>query len=226
MKSILITGGGCEEAIDGVRSVTNFSSGETSSTLASIFADAGWSVTLLSGRRAVTPSETDQISVIRFRGYDDLERILKKTLLLKKYNAIIHAAAVSDFSISKIETNGKEYNGGEAEKISSDKGITVFMKPTAKLLPHVKKWGGNLFTVGFKLTNNAWTNKREKAVKKLIQEGGVDLIVSNDLTEIDQQNHLFNIFNASGQIVAKGKNKIELGETLLKQIEDLEGEQL
>lgn len=93
------------------------------------------------------------------------------------------------------------------------------MKPNSKILPRLKDWGSDPFIVGFKLTNNALDKRRMIAVNELLKEKGVDLVVSNDLSEIDQDIHLFKILDKNGRILATGKNKTNMGESLLKQID-------
>ena len=53
--NILITGGGCREAIDNVRCVTNTSTGRTSSAIADYFFAQGANVTLLAAASAIKP---------------------------------------------------------------------------------------------------------------------------------------------------------------------------
>ena len=53
--NVLITGGGCREAIDNVRCVTNTSTGKTSAAIADFFIGQGASVTILAAASAVRP---------------------------------------------------------------------------------------------------------------------------------------------------------------------------
>ncbi len=70
---ILITSGGTEEPIDGVRYITNFSTGRTGAVIADYLAACGVETVLVHGRHAVLP-ETD-MERYSFTTFTDLDRI-------------------------------------------------------------------------------------------------------------------------------------------------------
>ena len=59
--NVLITGGGCEEPIDNVRSISNFSTGKTSTTLASYFVEKNCKVTCIMSYKAIRPKNCNLI---------------------------------------------------------------------------------------------------------------------------------------------------------------------
>ena len=63
------------------------------------------------------------------------------------------------------------------------------------MLDSLKSWSGNpaLQVVGFKLTDTEDPQQRIAAVKKQFAQSGVDAIVHNDLSEISQTTHSFNL---------------------------------
>ena len=73
--NILITGGGCEEAIDSVRSVCNFSTGKTACKIASTLLSTKPSIkiTAIMAEKAEKP---EGCTVRTFRSFSDLEHIL------------------------------------------------------------------------------------------------------------------------------------------------------
>ena len=103
---VLITSGGTREPIDGVRSITNFSSGTTGAALADAFADAGWDVTLLRARDARRPNRTDRITEATFATVAELDAACHDLLGAQRYDAVVHAAAVSDFVVGAVVVDG------------------------------------------------------------------------------------------------------------------------
>ena len=107
----MITCGATWTPIDDVRVISNVSSGEMGHLIAQAFRQKGAQVTVIEG--PVTHTLTDKkIKIIKYRFFDELASVLKKELL-KKYDIIIHAAAVSDFKVK----------GPSKRKISSDKAF-------------------------------------------------------------------------------------------------------
>ncbi|MDE5898583.1 MAG: hypothetical protein K2H09_04895 [Treponemataceae bacterium] len=99
---ILITGGGTEEPLDSVRNVCNSSTGRTASFLAEHFLRRGHDVAAIMARRAVLPSADSQaggtLSVRGYRTFADLRAVLEDECRNGGFGAVIHAAAVSDYS--------------------------------------------------------------------------------------------------------------------------------
>ena len=94
---VLITCGATWTPIDDVRVISNVSSGEMGHLIARAFRSYGAFVTIIEG--PVTHTLVDkEIKIIKYRFFDELARVLSQELL-KKYDVIIHAAAVSDFKV-------------------------------------------------------------------------------------------------------------------------------
>lgn len=221
--NILITGGGCREPIDAVRCITNMSTGKTAAHLATLFEKAGESVTALMAAQAVHPS----CVVKTFQTSSDLQKLLKKELSENQYDAIIHAAAVSDFIPSIIVVDGIPVPAGKnAGKIASSSEMTVTFKQAPKLAPHLRSWakkgssGKKTIIVCFKLTNGASQAQRMQSVAQLFCAGAADFVVSNDLTELHDGQHPFVLYKKPQQIgativkIAAGQTETALAETL------------
>lgn len=219
--NILITSGGTEEPIDGVRYISNFSTGKTGSALADRLSELGAKVTLLHGHRAVLPQR--ELPMESFIGFNDLDRKLKEQLSTGKFNAVIHLAAVSDFSLAYIQTaDGKRLTPGNHGKISSSGDIDLHLKRNYKILDRLKEYASRndkLIVTGFKLTDTTSKEVIEKAVKKLISSGKVDFAVHNNLREITSLSHPARIYNTSGKVICQTETKREMADTLFRLIE-------
>src|SRR5665213_1817515 len=124
---VLVTCGATWTPIDDVRVISNVSSGEMGHLIARAFRRHKASVTVLEG--PVTHTLIDKgIKIIKYRFFDELARILKVELL-KKYDIIVHAAAVSDFKVV----------GTSKSKIASDRAMTLKLVTTPKLIKDIKR---------------------------------------------------------------------------------------
>ncbi len=122
---VLVTGGGTREPIDSVRFIGNASTGRTAATLAEVLADAGHRVTWLGAASAVRPERVAKSE--SFVTYADLAASLRGLLAEQAYDAIVHAAAVSDFSVGGIDAgDGPGRTGG---KLHSTAGVRLDLTP-------------------------------------------------------------------------------------------------
>jgi phosphopantothenoylcysteine decarboxylase/phosphopantothenate--cysteine ligase len=191
-RHILITGGGTREPIDSVRYIGNNSTGRTAASLAEELLQRGHSVHWLGAGSALRPQAGVHIST--YNSFGDLERELKTLLGEQEFDAVIHAAAVSDYSVDRVERDdGLPVNAGG--KLSSGQGMSVHLKPNPKLLAQLRGWSRkpNPWIVGFKLTHGAGGEQRSDAVGRLFESGGVDAVVHNDLDEMNDGRHPFRL---------------------------------
>ena len=213
---ILITGGGSEEPIDTVRYITNFSTGKTSCFLAEKFAEAGNDVTLLTAEKAVHPAkDAPKLKTVFYRTFNDLSANLKNLCAAQAFDAVIHAAAVSDYSVSSIIVDGKEFLPEQIAKVPSGLELTVKMKKNPKLVDSIKGWakesGKSAVLVAFKLTSKATPEERKAAVQKVFSSNldssfAPDYVVSNDLSEITPDAHPCRIFSKDMNTAALAEN--------------------
>lgn len=192
---ILITSGGTQEPIDAMRVLTNLSTGQTGAFLAEAFWDQGYEVHYLGAKQSIKPQRPCMIT--SFTTFHDLNEKLKELLHTHSYHAIIHAAAVSDFSVSKVSSASTEYNNDSAShlKIPSYEKITIELEPNFKILPLLKSYvhantSSPPLIIGFKFTATMNTAERVKAVHKLFNDGGIDFVVHNDQHDIDKSKGL------------------------------------
>ncbi len=211
---ILITAGGTEEPIDGVRTITNFSTGRTGATIADIFYKKGFKVTLLTSNKAVSPKK--DVNIVRFQSFNDLDRELQNQLSTGRFEGVIHAAAVSDFSIDYLESGGIKFAPLTETKLDSNRPLTITLKPNFKIINRIKDYSPNpLQLIGFKLTKNATEDVVKMKVLSLFSSEKVDFVVQNDLTSISQKNH-FSTVHSRETIIKSCKTKVELALALVK----------
>ena len=220
---VLITGGGCEEPIDGVRSVCNFSSGRTAAFLCDYFASRGNEVTAIIAERAAKPESAEKqegnTRVHRFRTWRNLAETLRQQLEENSFDLVLHAAAVSDYRPDIVEINGVAYPAGNVPKIESGSNVIVTFAENPKIIDSLKEWSRNkrCEVVGFKLTNGASLAAREEKTEELFHRANPELVVSNDLSEISQDGHPTRCYarnHGKMECVFAGRTKAELAEFL------------
>lgn len=192
-KSILITAGGTRERIDSVRYIANISSGRTASSLADDLTTAGHSVTWLGAEDAVQPVSVNKLEF--YYSFADLQSQLQTLLGFIDYDVVIHAAAVGDFRVARVEAADGGSINGHGGKLSSESDLVVRLKRNPKLLEKLKDWSKNpaLHVIGFKLTDTDDLQQRLAAVRNQLDNSGVDAVVHNDLSDISEAGHTFRL---------------------------------
>ena len=130
----LVTCGPTYEPLDKVRRLTNFSTGTLGIALANHLVDSGHSVTLLSGYYATCRDICRAQTRHEFTTTESLLDILKSAAA-SRWEAVFHAAAVSDFSFGKVYRRGTD---GKLEPLTSGKHSTRDGPLLAELIPTVK----------------------------------------------------------------------------------------
>ena len=206
-KRILITAGGTREQIDSVRYIGNMSSGRTASRLADELTAVGHQVTWLGAENAKRPDSVNQL--VTFCSFSDLETRLRDLLSTGEHDIVIHAAAVSDFSVAALETDDG-HRLHQQGKLSSDSDLLLRLKRNPKLLNQLKSWSANpaLKVIGFKLTDTDDQQQHIVAVKKQFDQSDVDAVVHNDLSDISEKRHTFNLHTAKHAPVHCADSKI------------------
>lgn len=178
---VLVTSGGTAEPIDAVRVLTNTSTGATGALLADHFLRRGHTVTLLRARgaRAAGGGCAEET----FTTFADLDRALSRVLGAENFDAVIHAAAVSDFAVEPAADHDPGGRPG-AGKLDSDTAPVLRLKKNPKLLDSLRTRSRNatMRVVAFKLTHGADAAESRAAIETLFRRGVADFIVHNDLT--------------------------------------------
>ena len=200
-RQILITAGGTREPIDAVRYIGNFSTGRTAAALADGLAGRGHSVTWLGAENAIRPRLADKLEF--FVSYEELANQLPRLLGARKFDVVIQAAAVSDYSVERIEHDGISRTAS-SRKLPSNASLNLHLKPNPKLLPKLRGWSASpgIQVIGFKLTHGASPDERRRAVKRLFEDAEANAVVHNDLGEIAEGHHPYTLFTSPDQSVS------------------------
>lgn len=162
-KSVLITAGRTEEAIDPVRYISNRSSGKTALALALAFKNAGFAVTVVSG-----PMEAPRVSGIEWISVKSALEMHQEVLSrASQFDVLVHAAAVADYRPKTVSD----------QKIKDSRShLTLELEPNPNILRDsvAKKHPGQII-VGFALE----TADAERHAKEKWQKSGADLLVLN-----------------------------------------------
>ncbi len=201
---VLVTAGGTQEAIDDVRVLSNTSSGQTGIKIAEHLDHLGFDVTLAKAQNAVSSYLEKQK---KFTDFKSLDSLLHKELQENSYDCIIHAAAVSDYSVSKISFGNTTSKPDEVKKLSSEyESMDIHLVKNPKIVDQIKNYSKNrdIKLIAFKLTSNASPEEKTKAVEKLMNSSSADAIVHNDFIEIDKAKgqHKFSIYIPSNKASA------------------------
>lgn len=167
-KTVLITSGPTQEAIDPVRFISNHSTGKMGTAIADKMAQQGARVLLISGVTNVKPKHP-AVELISVRSAEDMYQAAAS--YFKSTDVMILAAAVADYT-PKTKADQK------LKKKAGDLNIEL-ARTTDIAATLGKQKQTHQVMVGFALeTNNAIENAQRKLVKK-----NFDFIVLNDLTD-------------------------------------------
>jgi len=166
-KKILVTAGATSEEIDPVRVITNKSSGKMGVYIAEQAFLRGADVTLIRGINAVEPQY--HFKDIKTHSVKDLFDAIKKNI--KNQDVMIHAAAVSDFTI----------NNKSNDKIKSENNLHLELTPTTKIFERIKKIKNDIILIGFKAEYNVSKKILVDRAYGLLKDANADFVVANDV---------------------------------------------
>ncbi len=197
---VLITSGGTREAIDSVRFIGNMSTGSTAAAIADELIKSGFRVSFLKAQSSVSPHLL--CAEYSFVTFADLKRQLASLLTKESFDYVIHAAAVSDYSVAEIKSGEKKLP--KAGKIDSAEKVTLTLKKNPKLIDDLKEISRNkkIKLIGFKLTDTDDLKEIKEAVKKLFAHSDADFVVHNDLSAISREGHKGNIYSNKGRTLS------------------------
>jgi phosphopantothenoylcysteine decarboxylase/phosphopantothenate--cysteine ligase len=162
--NILVTAGGTREPIDPVRFVGNRSSGKMGNAIATVAAQRGAAVTLVT---AADTADIRGVEVVEVDSADDMAAAVWSRL--SECDVAVMAAAVADFRPEQIEDDKMK---------RADGAPTVTFVPTPDVLKGVHESEHRPFLVGFA----AETGSLDDAASK-VERKGVDLLVANDVAK-------------------------------------------
>jgi len=168
---ILCTSGPTREYIDEIRFVSNDSSGRMGIEIAKEAAARGAEVLLINGKSSV--KVPDYLNVKNVVSTEDFIKEVKYELGYNDYDFFICAAAISDYSPTKVIEG----------KISSDnvKELQINMRLTPKIIDVARQKNHKVFIVAFKAeTNISRSELIDRAFERLLKSKA-DMIVANDV---------------------------------------------
>ncbi|MDH5186820.1 MAG: phosphopantothenoylcysteine decarboxylase, partial [candidate division WOR-3 bacterium] len=170
---VLVTAGPTYEYIDPIRIITNPSSGKMGIAIARELYKRGAQVTLVYGPGTeIAPS---YLKIINVKTTVQMHNVVINELKSKHYDIVIATAACADFTPRKPS----------AQKITTEKvgEITLTLKPTPKIINHVKQLSPKTFLVAFKAEYNRKKKELIEIALKRLKSSKADLIVVNDVAK-------------------------------------------
>ena len=202
-KKVLVTAGATVESIDGVRYLSNHSSGKMGVAIADRAYQRGAEVTLVAGRVSV-PIPT-YLDVVRVESTEDMyEAVVSRA---KEQDLIVKAAAPCDYRPAKVYDN----------KVKTDT-LTLQLVKTPDIAQAVGSDKGETRLVVFAAeTENLIENARGKLVKK-----NADMVVANDVTQegagFGVDTNIVTLVTKDGEESLPKMDKEELADVLLDKI--------
>lgn len=188
-----------------MRVISNISTGETGLYIAEEVKRYGADVTLVLGP-AQGYNFDSSIKVIHFKFFKELEGILKEKLSSKKFDILIHCAAVSDYKLKRVYQ----------KKLRSElKRLNLVLEPTEKIADSIKKYDSKIFLVVFKLELDIDKDRLIKKTRKLLNRTNADLAVGNTFNERFYRAIILD----REKVLAPARSKRELAKKLLRIIE-------
>lgn len=176
----LITAGPTYEPLDEVRRLTNFSTGRLGSELANSLAARGHEVTLLRSQQA-TWTQVVKGDLVPFTTTNDLGERLR-ALASEGFQAVYHAAAVSDFAFGRIwqKSATGELTPVKSGKISSRlPNLLAELVPTPKIISELRGWYPKSLLVGWKYEVDGDQESALAEARKQVAECRMDACVTN-----------------------------------------------
>jgi phosphopantothenate-cysteine ligase len=230
VRNVIITAGGTSEKIDEVRVISNFSSGRLGMEVAKAFLGSETAgvgkIYYLCDRNTNVP-EDERVEAVRVMGAGGLLEEMERLLTTEKIDAVVHAMAVSDYTVKQVTTLEAIRTGTENDpekkladgKISSEiDDLVIVLKRTPKVIGEIKKLRRDTVLVGFKLLTGVPKDVLIDTGYKLMQKNGCDLVLANDLTEITEDRHVGYLISQNGDY-ERYTTKKEIAEAIVKKVE-------
>lgn len=242
--NILITAGGTSEAIDQVRAITNHATGALGLALIEQFQQSAVTIDYVTTATALKPKKQANLNVHLVSDTQSVEQCLQKLLTTKKYTAVIHTMAISDFAFQaalpieallsklnlRLATNQQSFSMEELLELLADKQVDANKKiasnteqliltlnKTPKIIQKIKDWQPTTCLFGFKLLANVSKEELLSVAKESLKKNRADYVIANDLANINGQKHLAYLLNHKGEILQQADSKAKIAEMIYHQ---------
>lgn len=239
--NIIITSGGTSEQIDGVRKITNMSTGKLGLTIfEKLSSIENVNIYFITSSHCLKPSEGN---VIIANSAEEVKEELFSLLKKIKVDYVIHAMAVSDYKTKSVFDIDKTIDLLSNELVNKDeKEIKILLKKylieepisldrnkklssnndnmlllldkNVKIINSIKSISPQTKLVGFKLLNKCSFTELEIAANKVIQNSKADYVIANDLSNIIGDKHESFIFSNELDFVKRLENKNDIANFL------------
>ena len=174
---VIITCGPSFEPIDGVRRLTNFSTGELGLLLAAELSRAGHDVSCMKGEGAVSRVDPGGAQVISFSTNADLLARLRD-IGVGGADVVFHAAALCDYEVKDVrDGDGSPMNAKKIPTLAGE--VTLTLRPALKLLPALRAIFPAAKIVGWKYELNGTHDDAEARAREQISANGTQACVVN-----------------------------------------------
>ena len=171
-KRFFLTVGPTIEYIDGVRVITNKSSGKMGMAIAEEALKRGAEVTIVYGLGTTAPPS--KAKILNVETSEEMRKAVLGELKKAHYDVVVAAAAVSDW------TPIKPYKGKvSTRKVST---LTLKLKPTRKIVDEIKKVSPKTFLVVFRAEYGVSDEELIESAYKRLKQAHADLVVANDVS--------------------------------------------
>ena len=189
-KRVLVTAGATQENIDGVRFITNRSSGKMGIELAKAIAKRGGMVTLVAG-------------IVSVEIPDYLHQVVRVKTTVEMYDAVMSNLGDVDVVIKAAAPSDYRPKNKYDNKIKGD-SVTLELEKNPDIAEAVGKAKGDKKLVIFCAET---TNLDEYAEQKRVKKNA-DMVVANDVTKegagFDSDTNVISIFTSRGKIFESG----------------------
>lgn len=165
-KKVLVTAGATREYIDPIRFITNKSSGKMGVAIAEEAELRGAEVTLIKTKGSVESFVENQIEV---ETVGEMLEAIENELMSKKYDVVVLAAAVSDFTPKDRAE----------KKIKSGQSMILELLPTPKIIQRIKEIQPNVFLVGFKAEYGVNEEELIIRAREQIEKAKSNVVIAN-----------------------------------------------
>jgi phosphopantothenoylcysteine synthetase/decarboxylase len=209
---ILITGGNTAIPIDKVRVISNIFKGKTASGIAAHAVTLGHDVTLIGNPGMEVPLFINNF--ISYKTYNELASLMEEQIRNNKFDAIVHSAAVSDYSVSRVLDESLQPLDNNKKVGSNHDKLYLELVPTKKLIDQIRsQWGFTGVLVKFKL--QVGISDKELLKIAMASRKDANIIVANCLEWARERAYLVEE-NTTLEV-----KRNELSSILVKRIEEL-----
>lgn len=234
--NIVITSGGTSEYIDAVRKITNSGTGKLGSIIAEQISknENINKIFYIYTTKAILPNNNfNNIEYIEVKDTNSVKIAIENVLKNNKIDYFIHSMAISDYyvdyvtnidlitkqidskiSIENILKNPNETLDNSSKLSSNEDNLIIMLKKTPKIINLIKKLSPNTKLIGFKLLENVKKNYLINVARKLMIKNDCDYVIANDLTQINENEHIAYLINNKNEEIIEMKTKLEIANNI------------